>query len=344
MAQVYRDPQAKPTALAKKTVAVLGFGNQGRAQALNLRDSGVPVIVGNIADDYAERAKADGFAVYALAEAVRRAEVMLILLPDELLPKIWGEVLAPALRPGHTLAFASGYNIAYDRIKLPSDVDVVLLAPRMIGEGVRAHYLSRRGFFSFIGVHQDATGNAQQTLLGLAAGIGTLWRGAVECTFQMEAELDLFNEQGFGPAFGRVLLGAMETLLEAGYPPEVVLLEIYLSGEMEYIMRDMAETGLVHQLDHHSTTSQYGALSRGMRFLGVDVKSPMRGVLRDIRRGSFAREWAREQSFGRWWFSFLKSMAHLLPMRRLEKQVRAALGLDQPADTGKPAVSDKPSR
>ena len=288
MTKVYREGDADPSILSERKIAVIGYGNQGRAQALNLRDSGASVVIGNIDDAYQEVAKGDQFEVMPIAEAVAESDVILMLLPDEIAPAVFAAEVAPNLERHSVLCFASGYTITYELIKPPADVDVILLAPRMIGAGVRDLFVEREGFFSFVAVHQNASGLAREVLLGLALGIGTLWKGAVEVTFRMETELDLFNEQAFGPAFGRVLLTAINTLIEAGYPKEAVLLEFYMSGELGYICRQMSETGLIKQLDCHSQTSQYGAISRGVEFLRVNLARPMKKILKKITSGKFA--------------------------------------------------------
>ncbi|HVJ82168.1 MAG TPA: ketol-acid reductoisomerase [Planctomycetia bacterium] len=330
MVRIYRESDVTPLVrerLAKMRVAVIGFGNQGRAQALNLRDSGARVLIGNIADDYFERAKEDGFETKPIAEAVKGADVVMLLLPDEPAPEVFKREVEPNLKPGAAIAFASGYNVTFDRIKAPAAHDCLLLAPRMIGRGVRELYLSGEGFHSLVAVHHDATGHAQETLLALSLGVGTLKRGAVEVDFRTETELDLFNEQAFGPAFGHVLLAAIKTLIDAGYPKEAVFLELYLSGEFSYICKDMAETGLVKQLDHHSPTSQYGAISRGIRFLPLKAKRPMKAILENIRSGKFAREWKWEQKLGRFRFKLLRFFAVRQPFVKLERAVRVKLGL-----------------
>lgn len=327
MTRIYRESDAEPGLLGTWKTAVVGYGNQGRSQALNLRDSGAEVVIGNIDDEYRARAVEDGFTVLPIADAVRQAQVVLLLLPDEILAKVFPREIAPNLAPGSTLCFASGYAVVYETIQVPDGVDVVLLAPRMIGVGVRDLYLQGEGFFSFVAVERDASGEALQRVLALGHGIGTLRKGAVEVTFRIETELDLFHEQAFGPAFGRVLLTSIQTLLDAGYPREAVLLEFYLSGELSYILRDMAAHGLIEQLDCHSQTSQYGALSRGIKFLGLDLARPMKKILASIRGGNFAREWSFEEKTGKLRYRFLKFMARRQKIGALDRSVREKLGL-----------------
>lgn len=325
MTRIFRQADADPSVLNGRTIAVVGYGNQGRAQALNLRDSNANVIIGNIEDAYRSQAAADGFNVSDIATAVEQADIVMILLPDEICAEVFEQSIRPHLQPGNCVCFASGYNVTYGYITVPSGVDLVLLAPRMIGVGVRERFQSREGFYSFVAVEIDATGNAWSTLLALASGIGTLWKGALEVTFKMETELDLFNEQAFGPAFGKVLLSSINTLVKAGYPKEAVLLEIYMSGELSYILKEMAETGMIQQLDCHSQTSQYGAISRGIKFVGVNLMRPMGKVLKAIQSGKFAREWQFEQKIGKPRFRFLKAMALRQPIGKLEREVRKRL-------------------
>ena len=327
MTQIYREADARPELLKELRIAVVGYGNQGRSQALNLRDSGASVVIGNIDDDYRQRAIEEGFSVLSIADAVRSADVIMMLLPDEVLNEVFPRDVIPGLGHGKVVSFASGYGVTYGTIHPPADVDVVLIAPRMIGKGVRDLFVSGEGYFSFVAVHQDISGRAKDVMLAVAYGVGTLRKGAVEVTFQIETELDLFNEQAFGPAFGRVLLTAMDTLIKAGYPREAVLLEFYLSGELSFILRDMAEHGLIKQLDCHSQTSQYGALSRGIKFLGVNLARPMRKILDNIRRGKFAREWSFEEKTGKLRYRFLRHMAKRQPIGAMEENVRKKLGL-----------------
>lgn len=325
MTTIYREKDADPSFLQGHKIAVLGYGNQGRSQALNLRDSGLDVLIGNIDDDYRSRALEDGFEALPIPEAAEKADVLLFLLPDEVVTEVYKRDVASHLEPGNTICFASGYNVHYRLIQCPDFIDIILLAPRMIGHGVRELYQSGEGFYSFVGVHRDATGHARKTLLTLSHAVGTLKRGAVVVTFAQETELDLFNEQAFGPAFGRVLLTSIKTLLDAGYPKEAVLLELYMSGEFGYIMKEMARTGLIPQLDYHSQTSQYGAMSRGIKFLGLNLGRPMRKILKNIVNGSFAKEWSFEQRTGKLRYRFLRAMASRQPIGKIEESVRRHL-------------------
>ena len=324
--RIYRDPDADLTLLRDRQIAVIGYGNQGRAQALNLRDSGLQVLVGNREDAYAARAREDGFAPLPIARAAAEGDVVMLLLPDEVMPEVFESEVAPHLAEGKALVFASGYTVAFGLLTPPPTVDVVLVAPRMIGAGVRDLYLSGPGFPSFIGVAQDRSGRAKAIALALARGIGSTRMGVVEVTFRQEAELDLFTEQCFGPAFGHVLTSAVDLLLDEGYPPEAVLLELYMSGELSYTLLKIAELGMVEQSALHSRTSQYGSMSRGMRFLLPELRVRLREGLADIRSGRFAEEWAAEQEAGCPTLEALREAARSLPLYHLERELREALG------------------
>ncbi|TKJ21266.1 MAG: hypothetical protein CEE43_10055 [Promethearchaeota archaeon Loki_b32] len=234
MVDIFHEEDGDLSFLKNKIISIIGYGNQGRAQALNLKDSGLSVIVGNIEDKYKKIALNDNFSVYPINEATEKSDIVFLLIPDEIMNEIFEKEIRPNLKSKSTLVFASGYNIGFNLLEPPKNVDVLLIAPRMIGVGVRENFLKNEGFFSFIAIEQDASGQAQDILLALSKGIGTLKKGAIKLTFKQEAELDLFNEQGFGPAFGRVLLSSIYTLIDAGYPPEAVLIEMYMSNEMSY--------------------------------------------------------------------------------------------------------------
>jgi ketol-acid reductoisomerase len=308
-------------------VGVIGYGNQGRAQAMNLRDSGVQVIVGNRRDNYQELAQSDGFEVFDIPAAASQAAILMMLIPDEIQPTVFEEQIKQNLNPKTTLVFASGYNVAFDQILLPLDVDVLLLAPRMIGVGVRERYLNGRGFYCFVGVHRDSSGHAKDKLLALTHAVSRFHKPAIQVTFKQEAILDLFNEQAFGAAFGQVLLTSISVLLEQGLPPEAVLVEMYMSEEMAYTYRKMAQVGLVKQTLFHSTTSQYGAMSRGTRFLGIGLKDRMKAIYEEIENGNFAKEW--RNPLARLKLKVIRFFAMRQSINRIEREVRKALEMKE---------------
>jgi len=324
--KVYRDMDADLTILEGKSIAVIGYGNQGRAQALNLRDSGLDTFIGNQDDDFAAQAREDGFIVLSIAEAAQRGNILMLLIPDEILPEVFDQQILKNLRDEDALVFASGFNIAFGYIQPPEYVDTVLVAPRMIGAGVRDIYLEGSGFPSFIGVDHDYSGSAFEIALAIAKGIGSTRLGAVQVTFKQEAELDLFTEQCFGPAFGQVLVSAVDLLIEQGYPPEAVLLELYMSGEFSYTLAKIAELGMIEQTSLHSLTSQYGSISRGMRFMMPAVREKMLQGLDEIRSGAFAKEWTEEKEAGYPTLKTLQEAARLMPLYQMETELRQALG------------------
>ena len=304
--------------LRGKTVAIIGYGNQGRAQSLNLRDSGIPIVIGSLRDSSAEEAETDGFEVLSIADACRKADVIALLIPDEIQTKVYGESVAPALGGGKTLVFAHGYNVHFRRIVPPEDVDVILVAPRMIGVHVRTSFEQGRGAPAYIAVAQDASGGARETALAWAKGIGATRAGVLETTFAQEAELDLFAEQATWPIIVRDLLLSYEVLVEAGFPKEMVALELYGSGEASEIFRQMARRGLFRQMRLHSQTSQYGTLSRAKRMLPDEAKAGFRQALEEIRSGAFAREWTEEQERGYPVFEDLRKRASEHPVNEAE--------------------------
>lgn len=325
MANIFYEQDGDLSILKEKIISIIGYGNQGRAQALNLRDSGLNIIIGNIEDEYKIIAMNDDFSVYSIKEAVEKSDIIFILIPDEIMNDIFERDIKPNIKSKSTLVFASGYNIGFKLMKPPENVDVLLIAPRMIGVGVRENFLKNEGFFSFVAIEQNYSGEGKENLLALAKGIGTLKKGAIMLTFKQEAELDLFNEQAFGPAFGRVLLSSIYTLIDAGYPPEAVLIEMYMSGEMAYTYKKMSEVGLIKQVDFHSQTSQYGAMSRGIRFRKLPLKPKMKDILKEIQDGVFIEEW--EKKITKLKFKVIKYFATKQKINKLEKEVRKNLKL-----------------
>ena len=327
MSKKYFDSDADLSHLAEKTVAVLGYGNQGRAQALNLRDSGVTVVVGSGRSDQSEaQAREDGFEILTFTDCAKRADVLLLLLPDEILPQLYGEHLLPHLRPGHVLCFASGYNVYYRLIRMPATVDVVLLAPRMIGKAVRDMFVEGGGAPSLVAVEQDASGRAWQIVLALAKGIGSTRTMALESSFEEETITDLMGEQGGGGSmlyFARLLC---EVMIEAGCSPEAALLEVYASGENVAICKAINQQGLWQQLRLHSHTSQYGHQTRGKMLVTEQTREVLRQMVEDIRSGAFQKEWSGVQADGRRKFDELwqENLTH--PIMAAEDELYRALG------------------
>ena len=250
--KIYTESDASLEPLAGKTVAILGYGNQGRAQALNLIDSGVYVIVGNRDDSYAEQAKADGFEPMTILEAATAADFLFILTTDESQPLIWDEQIAPGLASGNTLVWASGYNVGYDLITLPADVDVVMVAPRMTGNYVRILFENGKGAIAQVAVHQNASGEAWARMMAVAKGIGATRGGVFESSFREEAELDLYAEQVVWPGLVAWFEESFKLGVEHGFSPELMVLELYASGEAAEILGMMAQNGFYKQMTNHS--------------------------------------------------------------------------------------------
>lgn len=320
--QLLKEQDAALESLNGKTVAVLGYGNQGRAQALNLRDSGIIVIVGNRDDKYRDRAVADGFEVVGISVAAARGDVLLVLTTDESQPLIWDEEILPGTRAGNTLVWSSGYNIGYDLICPPGDVDIVMVAPRMTGDMVRTLFEHGKGAIAQFAVHQDATGNARATALALCKGLGLTRGGVFESSFREEAELDLFAEQVVWAGLTAWFIECFEMGVESGFSPELMVMELYASGEASEILGHMAQRGFFRQMSLHSTTSQYGTLSRGPDLILEEMKKRARTFLqKDIKEGAFVLEWSREQSEGSERLKKLREKALAHPMSVAEREV-----------------------
>jgi len=322
MAKIYYDGDADMGVLRGKVVAIIGYGNQGRAQALNIRDSGVEVVVGGLPDATLEQAKEDGFRTMSVSEAAAEGDIVCLLIPDEVQQQVYEEEIRPQLRPGKALDFAHGYTVHYGLIAPPEDVDVVMVAPRMIGVGVRDAYAEGKGVPAFVAVHQDGSGEAWPKVLALARAIGCTRAGAIESTFAEETELDHFSEHFVWPAMFRVLVGSFEFLTEKGYQPEAVLMELWGSKESAEVLEQMAEVGIFEQMAFHSLTSQYGTLTRMESALPGAVRECMEAALAEIKDGSFAQEWEAERAAGYPVFKRLKEAALGHPVGEVEREMR----------------------
>lgn len=299
MAKIYRDDDVDMSALNGRRIGIVGYGNQGRAQALNIRDSGFAPMVGNRDDEYKERAIEDGFAVRSIQQVADEADVILLLIPDEVQPQVYEEQIKPCLRAGDILCFASGYNIYYRAITLPDDVGAIMVAPRMIGEAVRNLYKNRLGYPCLVAAQQDAGGQAMSVALALAKAIGATRFGAFESSFREETLIDLFAEQMLWPGIIKLCLLYFEKLTANGCDPEIVTTELHLSGEFVEIAKAMITHGFFGQLKLHSQTSQYGQLSRLDRMAPPALLAHIDEVVEEISSGTFHAEWVNEQKSGK---------------------------------------------
>ncbi|MBP3965714.1 MULTISPECIES: ketol-acid reductoisomerase [Paenibacillus] len=290
---LYYEKDADQSVLQGKTIAVIGYGSQGHAQAQNLRDSGLKVIIGLRAGKSAEKAKNDGFEVLSVGEAVKLADVVQILMPDETQARVYKEEIEPNLKQGAALMFSHGFNVHFGQIKPRKDTDVLLVAPKSPGHMVRRTYVEGFGVPGLIAIEQDATGNAKAIGLAYAKGIGCTRAGVIETSFREETETDLFGEQAVlcGGATALVKAG-FETLVEAGYAPEMAYFECL--HELKLIVDLMYEGGLSTMRDSISNTAEYGDYVTGPRIVTDETKKAMKAVLTDIQQGKFARDFILE--------------------------------------------------
>ncbi|NWG16325.1 MAG: NAD(P)-binding domain-containing protein [Chloroflexi bacterium] len=329
---VYHEDDGDLADLSGKLVGIIGYGNLGRPMALNLRDSGAAVIVGARGEDSREAARAEGFDAVPIEDAVRRSQIIFMLLPDEVMPAFYLEMVSPHLKRGDMLVFGSAYNVAFGFIEAPSFVDVGLVAPRLAGPIVRERFESGEGYTSFVAVGQDATGQAWPVLLALAKASGALRGGAVEVSFEQEAELDLFAQQVVLPMLQHVMVKAASLLVSRGYPPEAVVTELYLSGEIGAYFHRAENIGLLPALRGASLTGQYGTFSRLDRFNDLKLERLMEVTLDEIHDGRFAQEWAKDVADGcRRLNGLLKSQKEL-ELFELEQQALDLLR--RPGDSG----------
>jgi ketol-acid reductoisomerase len=318
MGTIFHDDDGDLAAIAGESVAVVGYGNQGRSWALNLRDSGSDVRVCVRADSSREQAVADGFTPGHLSDA-SDADIVCVLVPDDVIPSL------PLRRRADGLTVvASGYTLAFHRFD--PDGDVGMIAPRMLGPEVRLCYEEGIGFITAVGVERDVTGRAQQRLLAVAKAIGGLRQGAIELTARQEAILDLAVEQALSPALTLVNNTFVQVMLEQGIPLEAVVIELVLSGEVERTMRLVREGGYASQFEFHSPTSQYGQLTRRDAYDVPGVGETMRRLVDDITSGRFADEWDAERDAGYPRLVELREQYAGAAVREFEEQLRRELG------------------
>lgn len=298
MTMIYQESDADLAFLDGKTIGVIGYDEQGQAFALNLRDSGVNVIVNAIDSSHQEVAESHHIPLAPIPEIMTRAQIVVITMADEVMTPIYMERISPHLQRGHVLIFTSGYNVAFGYIEPPSFVDVGLVSPRLGGVAQRRGYLSGEGVRSFLAVGQDASGQAWRLVLATAAACGALRNGAVEITFEQEAELELFIHEAVIPVFHHLMTTAAKLLMQSGYPAEAVLPDLYLNGRFGDYLRQTETHGLLNALQQGSQIGLYAALSRLERFNDGKLERLMEICLEEIQRGDLAREWSREQTDG----------------------------------------------
>src|SRR5437016_7346299 len=297
-AKVYTDNDADLSVLQNKTLAVLGFGSQGHAHALNLKDSGLNVIVGLYEGSRSiPVAQEKGFAVVSTGEAVRRADVIFVGLPDTKQPDAYDRDIAPNLSRGKTLIFPHGFSIHFKTVVPPKDIDVILVAPKGPGHILRRQYLEGKGVPALIGVYQNSSKQAKRVALAWAKGIGATRAGVLETTFKEETETDLFGEQTvLCGGVSALIISGYETLVEAGYQPEMAYFECL--HELKLIVDLINESGISGMRFSISETAKYGDVTRGPRVVNKRTKAEMKKILKEIQSGRFTREWAKEHETG----------------------------------------------
>ncbi|MEK6697388.1 MAG: ketol-acid reductoisomerase [Candidatus Deferrimicrobiota bacterium] len=325
MVTIYREQDAKMELLKGKTIAILGYGSQGHAHANNLKESGFNVIVGEVPGGGNEKKARDaGFEVADAASMVKKADVVVMLLPDELQGGIYQASVGPNLREGAYLMFAHGFNIHFGQIVPRPDVNVFMVAPKGPGHLVRAQYVKGEGVPALIAVHQDPAGNTKDVALAYAAGIGAARAGVIETNFREETETDLFGEQAVlcGGATALVMAG-YETLVEAGYSPEMAYFECL--HELKLIVDLIYEGGISTMRYSISNTAQYGDLTRGPRIVSPETKAEMKRILEEIQSGSFAKEWMLENQANRPVFNALTRRGEEHPIEEVGRRLRALM-------------------
>jgi ketol-acid reductoisomerase len=322
---MFYDDDADLTRLDGKTVAILGYGSQGHAHALNLHDSGVDVVVGLRPDSASvEQARAHGLEVTDVADAASRGDVVAILLPDEKQGEIWREQIADGIAPGNLLVFGHGFSVHYGEIEPPPEVDVALVAPKGPGHLVRRQFQDGEGVPGLIAVAQDATGDARDLALAYAKGIGCTRGGVIETTFKDETETDLFGEQAvLCGGVTELVRAGYETLVDAGYDSKLAYFECL--HELKLIVDLMYEKGISGMRYSISNTAEYGDLTRGKRIISDATRDAMRQVLADIQSGAFAREWIAENRAGQENFQRLRAEQSGHQIEREGAQLRSQM-------------------
>jgi ketol-acid reductoisomerase len=323
MARMYYDEDANLDLLTNKTVAIIGYGSQGHAHALNLKDSGVNVIVGLYPGSKSiKKAEEAGLKVHSVADAAKAADLIMILLPDEAQKSVYKHEIEPNLAPGKILAFAHGFNIHFGQVVPPETVDVIMVAPKGPGHLVRRTYEQGQGVPCLFAVYQDASGQARDRAMAYAKGVGGTRAGILETTFKNETETDLFGEQAvLCGGLSALIKAGFDTLVEAGYEPELAYFECL--HEVKLIVDLVVEGGLAKMRDSISNTAEYGDYTRGPRIVTDETRAEMRKVLKEIQSGQFAREFVLENQSGKAGFTAMRRQEAAHAIEEVGKDLRA---------------------
>jgi len=322
MTKMYYDKDADLKILMNKTIAVVGYGSQGHAQSQNLKDSGLNVVVSDVPRSKNwDQAQRDGMRIVTTPEAVEGADIIQILVPDQLQPQVYNSQIKDSLKPGNAIVFSHGFNIHFSQILPPPDIDVYMVAPKGPGHLVRRVYQQGQGVPSLIAIYQDYTGKAKELALAHAKGIGATRAGVIETTFAEETETDLFGEQVvLCGGLTELIRSGFETLVEAGYQPEIAYFECL--HEVKLIVDLIYERGIMGMRGSISDTAEYGDLTRGKRIISEEVKEEMVYILGEIQSGEFAREWILENQAGRPMFNALRRQQSEHIIEKVGKELR----------------------
>ncbi len=323
--KVYYDEDIDPSKLKKKKIAIIGYGSQGHAHAQNLRDSGISVTVADIKDSANwKKAKEAGFNVKSVSAASKSADIVVMLAPDTYQPAIYHEHVEKNLVAGNALMFSHGFNIHYGQIRPPAGADVFMVAPKAPGHTVRDQYVGGAGVPGLVAVHQDPTGNAKDLALAYARAIGCSRAGVIETTFKDETETDLFGEQSvLCGGLTALILAGYETLVEAGYPPEMAYFEC--CHEVKLIVDLIYEGGIANMRYSVSDTAKYGDITRGPRLINDSVKQEMKKIIGEIQSGQFASEWILENQAGRPSYNALLRQGEEHPIEKVGAELRGMM-------------------
>ncbi len=326
MATLYYETDADPRRLVGKTVAILGYGSQGHAHALNLRDSGAEVVVGLHQGSRSRGAAEDeGLTVLPVRAAVEAADLIMVLTPDHIQGSLFKDEITPALRPGHTLMFAHGFAIHYGQVQPPDDIDVSMVAPKGPGHLVRSVYTEGGGVPALVAIQQDASGEAMANALAYAHGIGALRAGVLVTSFREETETDLFGEQAvLCGGLSALVQAGFETLVEAGYQPENAYFECL--HELKLIVDLMYKGGLNYMRYSISDTAEYGDYTQGKRVIGPEARQGMREILAAVQDGSFAKQWILENQAGRPAFNAMRRQQATTQVEEVGRELRGMMG------------------